>query len=76
VAKYTALGVLAVGLALLTMMIIVEDEPGALPLLLVLLGSIGFFVARRRERAAARGSDTTPEINAPRASAHAPSSRH
>lgn len=33
-----------IGVALLIYMIKVEDEPGALPLFLILLGSIGFIV--------------------------------
>lgn len=41
---------LALGLALLAYMIPVEGEPGALPLGLVLFGTIGFFVARARSR--------------------------
>ena len=32
----------AIGLALMVMMIVTEDEPGALPLGLVLLGVIGY----------------------------------
>jgi hypothetical protein len=46
-----ALLILAIGLALMTMMIVIESEPGALPLLLVLLGSVGYLVARIRGRA-------------------------
>lgn len=41
---------LAVGLLLLAYMIPVEGEPGALPLALVLVGTIGWFASRRRER--------------------------
>jgi hypothetical protein len=43
-----SLGILAVGLMLLTFMITVEGEPGALPLLLVLAGSAGFGISRYR----------------------------
>ena len=53
-AKYLALSVLALGLALMTMMIVVESEPGLLPLVLVLGGGIASVVAWRRERRAKR----------------------
>jgi hypothetical protein len=43
--------VLAIGLLLLTYMVRVEGEPGAIPLLLVLLGGIGAIVTWRRARA-------------------------
>ncbi|MCA0269633.1 MAG: hypothetical protein LCH53_10510 [Bacteroidetes bacterium] len=43
-----AWAVLLVGLLLLGFMIVVEGEPGALPLALVLLGLGGVFWARRR----------------------------
>lgn len=43
-----ALGVLALGLVLLSYMITMEDEPGALPLLLVLIGSGGYAISRYR----------------------------
>jgi hypothetical protein len=45
--------VLAIGLGLLAMMVIVEGEPGALPLALVLLGSVGLVFPRRRQGKAA-----------------------
>lgn len=38
--------IIFLGLALLTYMIIVEDEPGALPLALILGGSIWFMTIR------------------------------
>lgn len=41
----------AVGILLLIYMITVEDEPGALPLLLVVLGSGWYFINRARSRA-------------------------
>ena len=50
VARYISLGILVVGLALMTMMIIVESEPGALPLAMVLIGGVGYGVARWRGR--------------------------
>lgn len=50
--------VLAVGLGLLAMMVVVEGEPGALPLALVLLGSVGLvFTRRRKPKAVAPTSD-------------------
>jgi hypothetical protein len=41
---------LVLGLALLAYMIPVEGEPGALPLGLVLFGTIGFIVSRLRAK--------------------------
>ena len=48
--KIASLAVAALGLALLVMMVATEDEPGALPLGLVLLGAIGYGGARWRAR--------------------------
>lgn len=50
---HTLLSVLTflIGLALMIMMIVVEDELGALPLGLIVLGSGWYFVTRRRARA-------------------------
>jgi hypothetical protein len=45
---------LAVGLLLMAFMIVTEDEPGALPLGLVLIGAVWLVVARRRARARRR----------------------
>jgi hypothetical protein len=45
-----SLGVLAIGLVLMTYMITVESAPGALPLFLVLLGGGGYGVSRYRLR--------------------------
>ncbi|KAF1712256.1 hypothetical protein CSC70_01640 [Pseudoxanthomonas kalamensis DSM 18571] len=42
----------ALGLALLAMMIVVEDEPGAIPLALILVGAIGCATGWMRGRAA------------------------
>lgn len=36
----------AIGILLLTYMILVEDEPGAIPLMLITLGFGGFLVTR------------------------------
>jgi hypothetical protein len=54
VAKIVSLVVLGVGLALMAMMIVVEGEPGALPLALVVIGLVGYFVARARGRSQSR----------------------
>jgi hypothetical protein len=48
--KKLSLGVIGLGLALLAYMITVEDEPGALPPGLIVLGSVWHFVARARLR--------------------------
>ena len=41
---------IAVGVVLLAYMVVVEDEPGALPLALVVGGLAWLFLARRRGR--------------------------
>jgi hypothetical protein len=51
--KWIAVFVLAIGLVLMTYMITVESEPGLLPLVLVLVGSIWSVVAWRRARRSA-----------------------
>ena len=38
--------ILALGIVLVTYMIKVEDEPGALPLFLILTGTVWFFINR------------------------------
>jgi hypothetical protein len=48
-ALLSALTVL-IGVALLIYMVTVEDEPGALPLLLIVVGSGWYFVTRNRFR--------------------------
>ncbi len=48
--KLAFLGTAAVGLALLVMMILVEDEPGAIPLALLLIGAVGYAYCKARER--------------------------
>ena len=48
--RNVSLLLLAIGLALLAYMIPVEGEPGALPLGLVLFGTIGYVVSRVRLR--------------------------
>ena len=42
--------VAAIGLALLVMMVVVEGEPGAIPLALILAGVVGYASGRRRGR--------------------------
>lgn len=46
--KLLSLITLVIGLALLAFMIIVEDEPGALPLALILIGIIWFFFTQSK----------------------------
>ena len=43
-------GILFVGCLLLGYMVVVESEPGAIPLLLVVVGAVWSFVGWRRER--------------------------
>ena len=45
---------LSLGLLLLVYMIVVEDEPGAVPLFLVATGTIWFLIARFRLRSIAK----------------------
>jgi hypothetical protein len=45
--------ILTLGLLLLSYMIVVEGEPGAVPLLLVLAGGVWLYVVRRRSRSSA-----------------------
>ena len=46
--------VLAVGVALMAMMIVTEGEPGLIPLVLVLGGGAGVLITQRRIRARRR----------------------
>lgn len=50
--KYKLLSVLtlAIGIVLLIFMIIVEHEPGAIPLLLIVLGTGGYLITRAKLR--------------------------
>ncbi|MEF2551958.1 hypothetical protein VQ042_11405 [Aurantimonas sp. A2-1-M11] len=48
--KLVALGIGAVGLVLLVMMVVVESEPGAIPLALLLIGVVGYISGHMRER--------------------------
>lgn len=47
--KILALITLIIGFALLIFMITVEDEPGALPLLMIITGAVWFFYARSKK---------------------------
>ena len=52
-ARLSALTVL-IGVALMTMMIFEEDELGALPLALIVIGTGWFLITRRRARSSRR----------------------
>lgn len=45
-----SLMIIFIGLALVTFMIVVEDEPGALPLALIIIGTGWYFVTRSKLR--------------------------
>ncbi|MFA7419283.1 MAG: hypothetical protein WCZ90_06305 [Melioribacteraceae bacterium] len=47
--KIFALITVAIGLALMIFMITVEDEPGALPLLMIIIGAVWYYFARRKK---------------------------
>lgn len=40
-----------IGLLLLGFMIVVEDEPGAIPLILIIIGSVWFGINKNKHRA-------------------------
>ena len=46
--RFAAVALTLVGIALLIYMIVVEDEPGALPLALTIGGIVWYVLARRR----------------------------
>lgn len=48
--KLLSLLTIFIGLALLTFMIVVEDEPGALPLVLIVIGTGWYFFTRSKIR--------------------------
>lgn len=48
--KLLSLLTIFIGLALLTFMIVVEDEPGALPLVLIVIGTGWYFFTRLKIR--------------------------
>lgn len=47
--KIIAVVILVTGLALLPYMIVVEDEPGALPLALIAIGILGLFMLKLKK---------------------------
>lgn len=49
------------GIAFMTIMVIAEDEPGAIPLLLIVIGAGWFFTSRVRF-----GSQHKQELNSPK----------
>ncbi|MEQ9278013.1 MAG: hypothetical protein RLN83_00845 [Balneola sp.] len=49
--RKASIGVLMIGVALVAFMILVEDEPGGVPLILVLTGTLWFFFLRFKIRA-------------------------
>jgi hypothetical protein len=61
--KKLSLATMCLGLALLVYMVTVEDEPGALPLAMIVLGSLWHFVDRTRLRSRA----TAPLLSPPSA---------
>jgi hypothetical protein len=46
--KGTSVLTIAIGFLLLIYMVLVEDEPGAIPLLLIISGSVWYFITRAR----------------------------
>jgi hypothetical protein len=48
--KLPAAAVIISGLLLLTYMILVEDEPGAVPLLFIIIGTVWYLIIRKRIR--------------------------
>jgi hypothetical protein len=48
--KILSLIIIMLGIALLTYMVIVEDEPGAIPLLMIVTGTGWYFLTRSRTK--------------------------
>lgn len=48
--KLISLLITVIGIALMTFMIIAEDEPGAIPLALIIAGVGWYFISRARTR--------------------------
>ncbi|MEX0662964.1 MAG: hypothetical protein WEA58_02070 [Balneolaceae bacterium] len=46
--KFISILITIVGIALMTFMIITEDEPGGIPLLLILAGTVWYFYTRSK----------------------------
>ena len=55
-----ALLAVAIGVALMTYMVLVEDEPGAVPLVLIVLGAAWYVIARIRARTGQGGRGAEP----------------
>ncbi len=49
--KLISILMIVIGIALMTFMVIVEDEPGAIPLLLIVMGTGWYFVTRSKMKA-------------------------
>ena len=49
--KLLPLLTIIIGLLLLGFMIVVEDEPGAIPLILIIIGSVWFGINKNKHRA-------------------------
>ena len=49
--KIIALLTVITGLTLMIYMIIVEDEPGALPLLMIIIGAVWYFIISAKTKA-------------------------
>lgn len=50
VQSYLAITAIACGLLLLAYLIVIEDEPGAVPLLLIVFGSVWYLIIRKGRR--------------------------
>lgn len=48
--KLISILMIVIGIALMTFMVIVEDEPGAIPILLIVTGTGWYFVTRSKLR--------------------------
>lgn len=48
--KMISILITVIGIALMIYMVIVEDEPGAIPLLLIITGSGWYFITRSKMR--------------------------
>lgn len=57
-----ALWIFGAGLVLMVRQMYFDGEPGAIPLLLILLGLTGFFFFRRRSRADSRNLDQSQRL--------------
>ncbi|MFO7798245.1 hypothetical protein [Rhodohalobacter sp.] len=46
--KIFSIAIIIMGISLLSYMVVVEDEPGAIPLLMVVMGTGWYFITRSR----------------------------